>query len=73
MGMMEGFLRNHDSLGVLRHDLSILFTGATVPIHGYTFSDAGFNMGAALCALKNEEIGISGICMNGSLIRNGEG
>lgn len=46
---------------------TIIFTGSMIPLDGFTFSDAGFNLGFTVSALNNNSNGVY-VAMNGQLI-----
>ena len=50
---------------------AVVFTGALVPLEGYSMSDAPFNLGFSMATLLNMDEGIF-LCMQGSLFRPDE-
>lgn len=54
-----------------RKDQTVIFTGSFIPLDGFTFSDAGFNLGFAISKLNELSAGVY-ICMNGRVFKPAE-
>ncbi len=54
-----------------RRDQTIILTGSMIPISGFVFSDAPFNLGYALAQLGTLKPGVY-VCMNGRSFAAGE-
>lgn len=46
---------------------TIIFTGSMIPLDGFNFSDAGFNLGFALAQLSTQPSGVY-VAMNGQIL-----
>ena len=51
-----------------RKDLTVVFTGSFVPLNGFTFSDAPFNLGFALAEVGQLPVGGVYVCMGGKVL-----
>lgn len=54
------------SKNLSRKDQRIILTGSMIPLRGFDFTDASFNLGYALANIKNVKSGVY-IAMNGNL------
>jgi L-asparaginase len=50
-----------------RKDQTIILTGAYIPLNGFVFSDAPFNLGFAFAVIDSLKPGVY-VCMNGSVL-----
>ncbi|MEK9132655.1 MAG: asparaginase domain-containing protein [Patescibacteria group bacterium] len=54
-----------------RKDQTIILTGSLIPIHGFSSSDGGFNLGYAVAQLEHLPAGVY-LCMNGQVFEAGK-
>ena len=65
-------LNRSDAFEAVRAERRAVFTGALVPILGFSESDGGFNLGMSKAGLDFLSAGDVAVCMNGRLIMAGD-